>query len=319
MNDRLAELKGGTITVSPLGGGSYVQAVPAGGSSDVETGRRRGSVFSSPNFMQDFFDKVNRVKAMVKEVKTASNTIQDLDQQMKMSVQSEKDKQVSDKIQGIVMRTNKVAKACKDLLKELEEENERAKETQQLQQNEMRIRENLVNTLKRKLADTVKLYQSRQQEFKEATKEKVSRQIRIMKQDATEEEVEEIMRSPGGAEEVFRTAILKSAADPVREAYEAAQNKYNDVMRLEQSVMELHQMFVDFALLTEQQGELLDQIEYQVQAAKEYVETGNEDLEKAIEYQKSIRKKQCCVIMTILIILVVILASTGVFGGGSGN
>ncbi len=33
---------------------------------------------------------------------------------------------------------------------------------------------------------------------------------------------------------------------------------------LEASVAELHQMFLDFALLTEQQGELLDQIEYQV-------------------------------------------------------
>jgi hypothetical protein len=32
------------------------------------------------------------------------------------------------------------------------------------------------------------------------------------------------------------------------------------VQRLEQSVMELHQMFIDFALLTEQQGELLDQV-----------------------------------------------------------
>jgi hypothetical protein len=38
--------------------------------------------------------------------------------------------------------------------------------------------------------------------------------------------------------------------------------KYQDVLTLEQSVAELHQMFLDFALLTEQQGELLDQIEF---------------------------------------------------------
>lgn len=35
-------------------------------------------------------------------------------------------------------------------------------------------------------------------------------------------------------------------------------------MRLEASVAQLHEMFVDFAQLTEQQGELLDQIEFQV-------------------------------------------------------
>ena len=37
-----------------------------------------------------------------------------------------------------------------------------------------------------------------------------------------------------------------------------------DVLKLEESVQELHQMFADFALLADQQGELLDQIEYQV-------------------------------------------------------
>jgi hypothetical protein len=34
---------------------------------------------------------------------------------------------------------------------------------------------------------------------------------------------------------------------------------------LEQSVAERHQMFLDFARLTEQQGELLDEIEFQSQ------------------------------------------------------
>lgn len=36
------------------------------------------------------------------------------------------------------------------------------------------------------------------------------------------------------------------------------------MLTLEASIAELHQMFLDFALLVEQQGELLDQIEYQV-------------------------------------------------------
>jgi t-SNARE complex subunit (syntaxin) len=51
-------------------------------------------------------------------------------------------------------------------------------------------------------------------------------------------------------------------------------------------------MFLDFALLTEQQGELLDQIEFQVKQAGDYVEEANVDVHQAIEYQKSIRKKQ---------------------------
>lgn len=73
--------------------------------------------------------------------------------------------------------------------------------------------------------------------------------------------------------------------------------KYQDVLTLEQSVAELHQMFLDFALLTEQQGELLDQIEHNVVQATDYVEEANMETHEAIEYQKKVRKKQCWIIL----------------------
>jgi t-SNARE complex subunit (syntaxin) len=51
-------------------------------------------------------------------------------------------------------------------------------------------------------------------------------------------------------------------------------------------------MFLDFALLTEQQGELIDQIEFNVKSAADYVEDANVDVYHAIESSKKIRKKQ---------------------------
>ena len=68
--------------------------------------------------------------------------------------------------------------------------------------------------------------------------------------------------------------------------------KYQDVKCLEQSVAELHQMFLDFALLVEQQGELLNNIEHQVRQAADHVEEANKDVYHSIEIQKTIRKKQ---------------------------
>lgn len=86
-----------------------------------------------------------------------------------------------------------------------------------------------------------------------------------------------------------------------------AQDKYRDVLILESSVAELHQMFVDFATLTERQGELLDQIERQVKDAADYIDQGNTELVQAIELQKSIRYKQCCLLMIVLIIIAIII------------
>jgi t-SNARE complex subunit (syntaxin) len=88
-----------------------------------------------------------------------------------------------------------------------------------------------------------------------------------------------------------------------RTTYAKVAGKYQDVLTLEQSVAELHQMFLDFALLTEQQGELLDQIEFQVKNAADHVEEGNIEIHAAIETQKIIRKKQWYVMHSILCVL----------------
>ena len=45
---------------------------------------------------------------------------------------------------------------------------------------------------------------------------------------------------------------------------EEVKGTYHDVRRLEASILELHKMFMDLALLVDRQGEMLDQIEYQV-------------------------------------------------------
>ena len=86
-----------------------------------------------------------------------------------------------------------------------------------------------------------------------------------------------------------------------------AADRYQDVLKLEQSVAELHQLFLDFALLTEQQGEALDQIEYQVRAAGEYVESGNADIRYAIKYQTELRRRYCCCCVIVLVVVAVVL------------
>ena len=148
--------------------------------------------------------------------------------------------------------------------------------------------------------------------YKAEIQKTVQRQLEIVKPDVTAEEIDTVLRS-GGTGEVFRSAILKGAADPIKNAYADVADKYQDVLKLEQSVAELHQMFLDFALLTEQQGEMLDQIEYQVKAAGEYVEEGNIDIKKAIQYQKEIRKRYCCLIVLILVIVLVLMGVLGAF------
>lgn len=175
------------------------------------------------------------------------------------------------------------------------------------------VRGNLCNTLTRKFIDEMKAYQSSQQKYKTDIKNKVKRQVQIVKPDATDEDIDEVMRSEGGRDALYRERILAGGVnDQVKTTYAKVASKYQDVLALEQSVAELHQMFLDFALLTEQQGELLDQIEFQVKQAADYVEDGNVDVYEGIEYQKKIRKKQCWIVLIVVIAVVVILFASGI-------
>lgn len=92
-------------------------------------------------------------------------------------------------------------------------------------------------------------------------------------------------------------------SDSVKNMSRNVQDKYQDVQALESSVAQLHEMFVDFAQLTEQQGELLDQIEHQVKNASDYIDDANADMVQAVDYAIQLRKKQCCLLMILLVVI----------------
>ena len=185
--------------------------------------------------------------------------------------------------------------------------------TYQCHHQHNRIRANLCNTLTRKFIDEMKSYQAAQQKYKTDIKKKVKLQVLIANPNATDEDVDKVLQSQSGRDALYRQQILAGGvSNEVQSIHAKVAGKYQDVLTLEQSVAELHQMFLDFALLTEQQGELLDQIEFQVKQAGDYVEDANVDVYESIEYQKKIRKKQCWIILIVVIATVVLLFVIGV-------
>mmetsp|Transcript_29457 Transcript_29457/g.90127 ORF Transcript_29457/g.90127 Transcript_29457/m.90127 type:complete len:356 (+) Transcript_29457:89-1156(+) len=286
----------------------------AGKNDVVDLGSGDLSPPPNPNaeFMASFFKEVDSVKTGITAVQSATKRIREITEERMMATSAEAEKELSAELTQLVDSANGETKATKALLEKMSEDTT----THPFKASETRIRENLCNTLHRKFCDVAKDYQRVQQTYRAEITKTVKRQLEIVKPDVSTEEIDDVMRR-GGASDVYRAAIMAGTSDPIQTAYADVAGKYADVLKLEQSVQELHQMFLDFALLTEQQGDLLDQIEYQVKSAGEYVEEGNVDIEKAIVYQREIRKRWCCVVILIIIILVIILAVSGVFDQGS--
>ncbi|XP_065669954.1 syntaxin-7 isoform X2 [Hydra vulgaris] len=80
-----------------------------------------------------------------------------------------------------------------------------------------------------------------------------------------------------------------------------------DALRqLESDIVDVNEIFKDLAIMVHEQGEVIDSIEANVATAAIQVETGNAQLEKAKNYQKSARKKKCCLLVILLVAAAVI-------------
>lgn len=91
--------------------------------------------------------------------------------------------------------------------------------------------------------------------------------------------------------------------------YRQTQERNNEVLQLANNIAEIHDMFKDFAILVDQQHDMVSTIEMVVEEATMRTSNGNAELRKAIEYQKKNRKKMCCILLIAVIIIVVVLAS----------
>ena len=98
-----------------------------------------------------------------------------------------------------------------------------------------------------------------------------------------------------GVEDFYRKAILNARGGVNQEilySYNKTRGFYNDIKTLEQSLAELLQLFADLSFLTNEQGEVLDSIEYQMRSTNDYVELGNEELAASTETQRKTRRKR---------------------------
>jgi syntaxin 1B/2/3 len=177
--------------------------------------------------------------------------------------------------------------------------------------SEARIRTNMHATLTRKFVDLMAEYQEVQTRYKSKYRERVERQYRIVKPTVTQDEIDAALDGdPSNQPEIFTQTILQGPGHAqARNALADIQDKHRDILKLEASIAELHQLFLDMSVLVETQGELLDQIEYTVAQSVDYTGRAVEELRSAAKYQKRARQKCCCVIVTLLIVAGILLAT----------
>ncbi|GLI65768.1 hypothetical protein VaNZ11_009362 [Volvox africanus] len=261
--------------------------------------------------MQEFFRKVEQVKLDLAAIKDLQKEVLSMHEKGKTIVKSKEMQRHRELMQEKINEVNKLAHAAKAKIEALDKENEANKKRKGQGQGTAseRTRTTITAGLKKKLKDHMQEFSELRSRIQSEYREVVERRVyTVTGQHVDEEEIDRMIEN-GESENIFQKAILEQGRGRVLDTLAEIQERHRAVKDLEQSLLELHQIFLDMAVLVEAQGEMLDNIEKQVARSVDYVKGGTEALQDAKQLQKNTRKWMCCAIMIMLIVaLVIVLA-----------
>ncbi|CAL5200526.1 unnamed protein product [Lathyrus oleraceus] len=167
-----------------------------------------------------------------------------------------------------------------------------------------RARMNMTNSLTKKFRDLMTEFQTLRQRIQDEYREVVERRVITVTGTRPDDETIDHLIETGNSEQIFQQAILEAGRGQVVNTVEEIQERHDAVKEIEKKLLDLHQIYLDMAVLVDAQGEILDNIESQVVNTTDHVKSGNDSLHIAKSLQKKSRK--CMMIAIILILLIAI-------------
>ncbi|XP_066244810.1 syntaxin-1A isoform X2 [Euwallacea similis] len=252
--------------------------------------------------VEDIREMINKVQANVEEVKKKHSAILSAPQS------DDKTKQELEDLMSDIKKTaNKVRAKLKVIEQEIDNE-----ETTNKNSADLRIRKIQQSTLSRKFVEVMTEYNRTQTDYRERCKARIMRQLEITGRTTTNEELEEMLEQDNSA--VFTQGIIMETQQ-AKQTLADIEARHADIIKLENSIRELHDMFMDMAMLVENQGEMIDRIEFHVEHAVDYVQTATQDTKKALRYQSRARRKKIMIMICLAILAVILTCTIGGYLG----
>eukprot|EP01028_Stygiella_incarcerata_P009872 TRINITY_DN485_c0_g1_i2.p2 TRINITY_DN485_c0_g1~~TRINITY_DN485_c0_g1_i2.p2 ORF type:complete len:304 (+),score=123.93 TRINITY_DN485_c0_g1_i2:173-1084(+) len=256
--------------------------------------------------LQESLRRGNEVRKDMRAVRSLMDEMVGLQQNIIDEIQRDKQRTLTSELDRLVDESSAIVQRIADTLKSMDEENKAFVEKNGVT-TVSRIRENQTMSLLREYRELVERYQKIQREHQLRMRSRIRDEVLVVNPEATEDQIEAVVEQGGG--EVFAGDILHGRHEEAKENYLMIEDQHRDILRIEESLAELHQIFVDMAALVEMQGDVLENIMKNVSKSVSYTEAGLKEVIKAEEYQKKARRKMCYLIIIALVIMGAVLLS----------
>ncbi|CAL1684994.1 unnamed protein product [Lasius platythorax] len=265
------------------------------------------NVGAPDDFMTEFFAEVEEIREMIDRIQTNVEDVKKKHSAILSAPQT--DEKVKLELEDLMSDIKKTANKVRAKLKVIEQNIEQEEHTNK-SSADLRIRKTQHSTLSRKFVEVMTEYNRTQTDYRERCKGRIQRQLEITGRTTTNEELEEMLEQGNPA--VFTQGIIMETQQ-AKQTLADIEARHADIIKLENSIRELHDMFMDMAMLVESQGEMVDCIEYCVNQTGDHVGQARGELIKAEEYQSKARKKlfliMICVTVAVIILIIILAAS----------
>lgn len=160
-----------------------------------------------------------------------------------------------------------------------------------------------VGKVDRELRTAIHTYQTLESDFRAKLRDQIARQYRIVNPNASQAEVEQIV-SDTSNQQIFQQALMQSdRRGQSRQALNAVENRHAAIMKIEQQMRELADLFNQMEALVVQQEAAVTVIEQKGEEVVENIQGGNEHLVKGVKSARARNRKKwwCLLICSTLI------------------
>jgi len=251
--------------------------------------------------MDEFFQEVEEIRENIDKIQNNVEEVKIKHSAILSAPQT--DEKMKQELEDLMSDIKKTANRVRAKLKVIEQNIEQEEHVNKASAD-LRIRKTQHSTLSRKFVEVMTEYNRTQTDYRERCKGRIMRQLEITGRQVGNEELEDMLEQGNSA--VFTQGIIMDTAQ-AKQTLADIEARHADIIKLETSIKELHDMFMDMAMLVESQGEMIDRIEYHVEHAVDYVQTATQDTKKALKYQSKARRKKILLIVGLSIVILIVI------------
>ena len=182
-----------------------------------------------------------------------------------------------------------------------------------IDQADTRLQMNQMNLLTNYFVETIQHFSSIRSEIKEKFCKQVIRHYSIAGIEINEDQVNNIIENnPESLEaNIFVSAGTQSVQ--ITDVYNKIASRHQDIIEIETKLNELLELFVQFSIVVNEQGKVIDNIQNNISMANKYVKKGTHALIDANEENKKDRRcKKYIIFIGLGVLLIVIIISISV-------